>query len=80
MKVAITVNWNNFIQADVPMEVREKIIESLRWVDGAHIGVSVQDLIAQRMINIYLMGAQQGIKIARADFRAVLDRFDKGGK
>lgn len=76
MPIPITVKWISFEDAEVPMNVREKILEALNWIAEGQphhaAGIGIYELLAQRMVNLYLMGVEQGLKIGRENFRTAL--------
>lgn len=77
----ITEQWGPFIQSDIPIKIRKEILEALRWIEQAD-PIVLQDisenLLAQRMVNIYLEGVNSGLKIANQNMKATLSRIGKG--
>jgi len=80
----ITMDWIRFEQASIPQNIRIDIIQAIHWVEmecGQILGHEMvtlftgQELLAQRMINLYLTGSNDGMKDARKAMHEVMKGF-----
>lgn len=71
----VTINWESFDDSQVSMRVRKEIVQALGWirkVDPDVLNIVGEELLAQRMLNIYLIGKTEGLNQASKMFDAQL--------
>jgi hypothetical protein len=72
----ITITWEGF-PSEVPGNIRKDIVEAIRWT---HESIAPSDeLLATRMINLYLMGINSGINQSQQSQAKLLKSFGKVG-
>lgn len=73
----ITVDWKEFETGSIPLHIRKQVIQTIEWMYEAGLRGGTEELLAIRMLNIYLEGTNEGIAIARKSFRNVLGEIGK---